>query len=97
MDAPEGSLGFHQSGDRPAKCHGAAAPAFDVAGDTLDRAIRILDWIGGAKRLQKRAGEAESVDGEGILQTLAEGRGCGGMIGVELGDQGEQAALGLLR
>jgi len=67
VDAPEGSLGFHQSGDRPAKCHGAAAPALDVASDALDRAIRILDWIGGAKRLQERAGEGEPVDGEGLL------------------------------
>ena len=69
-DAPGGSLGFHQSGDRPANHHGAAAPAFDVAGGVLDRAIQILNRVGGAECLQQRAREGELLDREGLLQAF---------------------------
>ena len=62
----------------PAQHHLPVAPALDVAGVAGHRAVQVLDGVGRAQRAVRRPGDAQCLDGQRLLEALAQtGRGTG--------------------
>ena len=89
-------LGIAERAGDPAQRHLSVPPALDVARVVRDRAVQVLDRVGRAQRAVQRAGDAQALDGQCFLQSLAQARGGAGMLGLQRGRQALQLLLGQL-
>ena len=81
--ASEAPFGIEQCGTDPALDHLPAAPALDVSGVALDRAVEILDRIGRAQGSMQGAGQTQANDGEGLVESLTHRGRRPGMLAFE--------------
>ena len=70
LEATEGFLGLQQAGGGPSERHLGVPPAFDVAGDLAHRAEGVLDDVGAGERAPELVRQAETDDGEDLVQPL---------------------------
>ena len=78
----------------PADEHAAIPPATDVADKVADEAVEVLDRVRTPEHAVERAGDAEPLERERLVQAFAQ-RSCGTPLGViERGRELEEAALG---
>ena len=54
---------------------GLVLPALDIARDATERAVHVLDCVGGSEAATQRPGQAEAHDGERFVEALAQARG----------------------
>src|SRR5690606_39485958 len=94
----EAALQLVEGGANPAEDHRAAAPALHAAGDPADAVVDVLDGVGGRQRSFELVGEAELLDGEELVEALADGRGGARVFACEgAGERLEAPLRGLRR
>jgi hypothetical protein len=90
----EAARALAQRGGDPADEHAAVPPAAHVADEMADLPIEVLDRVRAPQRPVERAGDAEALEGERLVQSSVERRGGTGVGGLERGGELEEAALG---
>ncbi len=70
LEPAEGLLGLQHTRCGPPQRHLGIAPAPDVAADLSDRAQRVLDDVGAGERAPEFVRQAETDDGEDLVQPL---------------------------
>ena len=78
LDSTELGFGGEHACGGPAQRHLAGGPALHAAGVVADDLDHRLDRVGAVHGLQQRPADAEPVDGEGLLEPLAQRRGGAG-------------------
>jgi len=81
-EATEAAPRLVQPGGDPADEHVAVAPAH-VAAEAADEAVEVLDRIGAAQRTVERAGDAEALQRERLVQPFAQQGGRAGVRSLE--------------
>src|SRR5262249_49709808 len=95
--AAEAAARFLERGGDPADEPVAIAPATDVAGEATDEAIEVLDRVRAPQRAVQRAGDAQTLEREGLIEAFAQGCGGAGVRAFEAGGKLFEAALGQRR
>ena len=97
MDPSELLFSFDDGRAHPAHDHRTAAPALHVLRVRRDAAIEVLDRIRTAELRVQHAVDAEALEREGVVESLAHGRRRTGMVGGERGRQALESTLRELR
>ena len=86
-----------EASGNPADQHSAVAPAANVADEVADEVVEVLDRVGAPQRPVERAGDAEPLQHEGLVQSFAQGRRGAGVRVLEARGKLQEAALGARR
>src|SRR5262249_54673685 len=92
-DTPEAAAGFGEAGSDPADEHATIALPADMAHEATDETVQVLDGIRAAQRTVERAGDAEALERECLVEALPQGRGRPGVRAREPVGELEEAAL----
>ena len=97
FEAAEGLFGFHEPSSGPAQGHFGVTPALDVALDQADGAQCVLDDVGAGERASEFSGQAETGDGEDLVQALEDRARDPGRVLLQAPGEIADETLGLLR
>ena len=78
-DATKSALGLEDPDRDPVHDHAAVSPALDVAREATEQAVQVLDRVRAAQRPVEGARDAEPLQGQRLLEPLAQRRGSAGM------------------
>jgi len=84
LDPAEGSFGVEHAGRGPAQHHLSVAPAGDVAVGGPCDGDHDLDGVAGGEGFREAAIDAETGDGEHLLESFAQRRGRTGVVLIQL-------------
>src|SRR5262245_22846860 len=90
--AAEAAARVLERGGDPADEHVAIGPATDGAGEATDEAIEVLDRVRAPQRAVEGAGDAQALEGEGLVEAFAQGGGCAGVRAFKAGGELFEAA-----
>ena len=96
LQTAEGLLGLQHRGACPAQGHPHIAPALDVAADLPEHRHQALDGIGATQRASQRIRQAETDDGEHLVEPFEDRRRDARRIAIEPARQVPEYPLRLL-
>ena len=97
LEPAEGLLGLQHTRGGPPERHLAIAPAPDVAADLSDRSERVLDDVGAGERAPELGRQAETDDGEDLVQPLRDAARDAWFLMLQTPGQVAQQPCGLVR